>query len=56
MDYFDINLVDLVSVADVMGVMNEISTERQYVRDGKVTKMIVIELTDERYLFYLWFN
>lgn len=56
MDYFDINLVDLVSVADVMGVMTRISTERQYIRDGKVTKMIVIELTDERYLFYLWFN
>ncbi|CAJ2644580.1 unnamed protein product [Trifolium pratense] len=30
----------------VIGVMTAISAEREYIRDGKVTKMVVIELTD----------
>lgn len=32
----------------VIGVLSGMSTEREYVRDGKVTRMIVIELTDHR--------
>ncbi|PNX84691.1 boron transporter 4-like protein, partial [Trifolium pratense] len=31
---------------NVIGVMTAISAEREYIRDGKVTKMVVIELTD----------
>jgi hypothetical protein len=27
-----------------------ISAEREYVRDGKLTKMIIVELTDHRYI------
>lgn len=38
-----------------MGVMTGISAERGYIRDGKVTKMIVIELTDERFVCCLLF-
>lgn len=38
-----------------MGVMTGISAEREYIRDGKVTKMIVIELTDERFVCCLSF-
>jgi hypothetical protein len=34
--------------ADVIGLMTGISPEREYVRDGKITKMVVIELTDAR--------
>jgi len=34
--------------ADVFGLMTGISAEREYVRDGKVTKMIVFELIDDR--------
>jgi len=49
---FDIHWFDCVSVTDVMGVMTGISAERQYVRDGKLTKMIVIELIDQRFLCY----
>ncbi|MCH82117.1 replication factor A protein, partial [Trifolium medium] len=30
----------------VIGVMAEISAEREYVRDGKITKMVIVELTD----------
>ncbi|KAK2383282.1 Transcription initiation factor IIF, beta subunit [Trifolium repens] len=30
----------------VIGLMTGISPEREYVRDGKITKMVVIELTD----------
>jgi hypothetical protein len=26
------------------------SAEREYIMDGKITKMVVIELTDERYV------
>ncbi|KAK2367223.1 replication factor A protein [Trifolium repens] len=32
--------------SDVIGVMTGMSEEREYIRDGKVTKMIVVELTD----------
>ena len=32
---------------DVIGLLNGISSEREYVRDGKVTKMIVVELVEE---------
>ncbi|KEH22092.1 hypothetical protein MTR_7g032985 [Medicago truncatula] len=35
-------------LVDVIGVLSGMSTEREYVRDGKVTRMIVIELTDHR--------
>jgi hypothetical protein len=34
---------------DVMGFMTGISDEREYVRDGKITKMVVFELTDKRF-------
>ena len=33
---------------DVIGMMTAISPEREYVRDGKVTKMVILELTDDR--------
>lgn len=38
----------VVCRVDVIGFMTGISAEREYVRDGKVTKMIVFELTDDR--------
>ena len=31
--------------------MTGISAEREYVRDGKVTKMVVFKLTDVRFFF-----
>lgn len=34
-------------LVDVIGLMTGISAEREYVRDEKVTKMIVFELTDD---------
>jgi len=34
--------------ADVIELMTGISDEREYIRDGKITKMILMELTDER--------
>jgi hypothetical protein len=34
--------------ADVIGVMTGMSVDREYVRDGKITKMVVVELTDHR--------
>jgi hypothetical protein len=34
--------------ADVIGVMTGMSADTEYVRDGKITKMVVIELTDHR--------
>ncbi|MCH80240.1 replication factor A protein [Trifolium medium] len=37
---------DYEFLVDVIGLMTGISTEREYVRDGKLTKMVVIELTD----------
>jgi len=33
---------------DVIGLMTGISVEKEFVRDGKVTKMLVIEITDQR--------
>ncbi|KAK2353633.1 replication factor A protein [Trifolium repens] len=37
---------DYEYLVDVIGVMTDISTEREYIRDGKVTKTVIIELTD----------
>ncbi|PNX85493.1 replication factor A protein, partial [Trifolium pratense] len=37
---------DYEFLVDVMGLLSGISAEREYVRDGNVTKMVVIELTD----------
>ena len=34
------------SNVDVIGVMTYISAEREYIRDDKITKMVIIELTD----------
>ncbi|CAJ2657473.1 unnamed protein product [Trifolium pratense] len=33
-------------LVDVVGLITGISAEREYIRDGKVTRMIVVELTD----------
>jgi hypothetical protein len=30
--------------------MTGISVEREYIRDGKITKMVIVELTDARYI------
>lgn len=40
---------------DVIGLLSGISFEREYVRDGKMTKIIVIELTDYMYVD-CWFS
>ncbi|PNX96435.1 replication factor-A carboxy-terminal domain protein [Trifolium pratense] len=37
---------DYEFLVDVVGVMTGISAEREYIRDGKITKMVNIELTD----------
>jgi hypothetical protein len=37
-------------VADVIGVVTGLSAEREYVRRGKITKMIIVELTDHRWI------
>jgi hypothetical protein len=34
--------------ADVIGLMMGISVEQEYTRDGKITKMFIVELTDHR--------
>ncbi|XP_039689692.1 uncharacterized protein [Medicago truncatula] len=34
-------------LVDVVGLMTGISNEREYIRDGKVTKMVVFQLTDD---------
>jgi hypothetical protein len=48
-------LVDFVNFGvDVIGVMTGMSVVREYVRDGKMTKMVIIELTDHR--FVIWFK
>lgn len=31
-----------------MGLVTAVSEEREYVRDGSVTKMIIFEVTDHR--------
>jgi hypothetical protein len=35
-------------MAFVIGLMTGISAEREYIRDGKITKMVVVELIDAR--------
>ncbi|WJX95496.1 hypothetical protein P8452_76809 [Trifolium repens] len=37
---------DYEFLVDVIGVMTGMSAEREYIRDDKITKMIIIELTD----------
>ncbi|KAK2411272.1 replication protein A 70 kDa DNA-binding subunit B [Trifolium repens] len=37
---------DYEFLVDVMGLVTGISPEREYVRDGKLTKMVVVQLTD----------
>ncbi|CAJ2664707.1 replication protein A 70 kDa DNA-binding subunit A-like [Trifolium pratense] len=39
--------IDYDFLVDVMGIMTGISVEREYIKDGRVTKMIVVELTDK---------
>jgi hypothetical protein len=36
-------------------VITGISGEREYIRDGKVVKMVLLELTDNRFAtYYYW--
>jgi hypothetical protein len=35
-------------ISDVIGLMTGVSAEREYIGDGKVTKMVVVELADAR--------
>jgi hypothetical protein len=42
--------VCILYFVDVIGLVTGMSDEREYIRDGKITKMVVIELTDERYV------
>lgn len=44
-----IHNVEYEFLVDVMGLMTGISEENEYVSDGKVTIMVVIELTDNRF-------
>ncbi|WJX45738.1 hypothetical protein P8452_32599 [Trifolium repens] len=37
---------DYEYLVDVIGVMTGISAEREYIKDDKITKMVIIELTD----------
>ncbi|GAU29161.1 hypothetical protein TSUD_275800 [Trifolium subterraneum] len=39
-------------LVDVVGLITGISAEREYICDGKVTKMILLELTDNREYIY----
>ncbi|KAK2384164.1 replication protein A 70 kDa DNA-binding subunit C [Trifolium repens] len=39
---------DYEYLVDVIGIMVGMSTEREYIRYGKVTKMVIVELTDHR--------
>jgi hypothetical protein len=41
-------VIGLFVFADVIGLVTGMSAEREYVRDGKITKMIIVELTDHR--------
>ncbi|WJX60744.1 hypothetical protein P8452_45916 [Trifolium repens] len=50
---FDSKIVEVCShthdyefLVDVIGLMTGISAEREYIRDGKITKMVIVELTD----------
>jgi hypothetical protein len=38
-------------LTDVIAVVSGMSAEREYVRDGKITKMLIVELTDYRFFF-----
>jgi hypothetical protein len=38
--------INLFFSADVIGLMTGISAEREYIRDGKITKMVIVELTN----------
>jgi hypothetical protein len=35
---------------DVAAVVTGVSGEREYIRDGKVVKMVLLELTDNRFV------
>lgn len=35
---------------DIVGLMTDIYAEREYIRDSKIIKMLVIELTNDRYV------
>jgi hypothetical protein len=39
------------SKLDVVGLPTSLTAEREYLKDGKVTKMIVLELTDHTLVF-----
>ncbi|XP_045831134.1 uncharacterized protein LOC123922461 [Trifolium pratense] len=41
------HVIDYEFLVDVIGLLTGIYAEREYVRDGKITKMVVLELTDE---------
>jgi hypothetical protein len=41
-------------LTDVIAVVSGMSAEREYVRDGKITKMLIVELTDYRFFFCLY--
>jgi len=48
-------VVNFLFYVDIIGLMTGISSEREYVRDGnKVTKMIVFELTGDRFFYNLF--
>ncbi|PNX69635.1 replication factor A protein [Trifolium pratense] len=38
-------------LVDVIGLLIGLSTNREYLKDGKVTKIIVLELTDDTFVF-----
>ncbi|PNY06911.1 replication factor A protein [Trifolium pratense] len=40
------HVIDYEFLVDVIGLLTGIYAEREYVRDGKITKMVVLELTD----------
>jgi hypothetical protein len=39
---------------DTIGLVTGLSSKREYLRDSKVTKMIVVELTDHTFVFCFW--
>jgi hypothetical protein len=42
------HILSMFPYVDVIGYMTGLSVEREYIRDEKITKMIVAELTDHR--------
>jgi len=40
--------VTSVCVVDVIGLVTAMSEEREYVKDGNITRMVVFEITDHR--------